>query len=226
MVLSSRAFAQKMDEFDLFFADLGILQDKSVQGEIGLTEAQRARMNEHASWMNAQRDAIAKQANEKKLDPKQANAQLASVMETLKVKVMGELTAAQLKRVREITLQRDGLLPLLSQRVGERIGLTSAQTQTLREGFLKNDESAKRIQRDAFEPILKKYDAMRPKNAEEEKKLRAQANKELDAAKQKIAPELTRLSKEYQDFVKKTLSKGQFDAFVALKGKAFTPKSA
>ncbi len=226
LFISSLSSAQKFDEFDYHFADVSILQLKPVQTDLGLTDGQRSKMNEHADWFGAQKEGLAKQVNDKKLDPKQANAQFGATMEALKKRVLGELTAAQLKRLREISLQREGLLPLMHHLVGDKIGLTTTQLKSIRDGFVKNDETVKQLQKKTFEPILKKYQAMKPKSKQEAETLSTQMDKELAAARKPIEPELTKLSKDFQDFVTKTLSKGQYDAFIALKGKPFKPQAS
>jgi hypothetical protein len=212
------------DEFDFYFADISILQDKKVQAELKITETQRTNMNKHAAWLNTQSQAIDTQVKGGKLTPENANKQMGVHLGTLKKKICDELSAAQLKRLREITLQRDGLLPLMDLKMGERIGLTKAQTQKLRDSYIANDKKAKDIQTAAYKPIFDKYAAMKPKDKAEEQKLIDQRNKELEAAQKKIQPQLEALGKSYGTTVDTTLSKEQKDAFAALKGKPFEPK--
>lgn len=212
------------DEFDFYFADISILQDKKVQAELKITETQRTNMNKHAAWLNTQSQAIDTQVKGGKLTPENANKQMGVHLGTLKKKICDELSAAQLKRLREITLQRDGLLPLMDLKMGERIGLTKAQTQKLRDSYIANDKKAKDIQTAAYKPIFDKYAAMKPKDKAEEQKLIDQRNKELEAAQKKIQPQLEALGKSYGTMVDTTLSKEQKDAFAALKGKPFEPK--
>jgi hypothetical protein len=222
LAVSTAALAA--DEFDFYFADISILQDKKVQAELKVTETQRAAMNKHADWLNGQGKAIDTQVRSGKLTADQANKQMGLNLGLMKKKICDELSAVQLKRLREITLQRDGLLPLMDLKMGEKIGLTKAQTQKLRDSYIANDKKAKDIQSATFKPILDKYAAMKPKDKAEEQKLIDQSRKELAAAQEKIRPQLEALAKAYGATVDSTLSKEQKDAFAALKGKPFETK--
>lgn len=211
----------QQDAFDMYFADVSILQLKPIQAELKVTETQRANMNKHADWLKAQGAAVESQVKSGKLTAQAANQQMAGHISTLKRKVLGELTASQLKRLREITLQRDGLLPLMDQKMADKVGMTKAQLTKLREGYVENDKKAKELQQKTFSPIFEKYEKMKPKDEAEKKTLSEQANKELEAARKKIQPQLEAFGKAFADLVDSTLTKGQKDAFAALKGKPF-----
>ena len=58
----------------------------------------------------------------------------------------------------------------------------------------------------------------------EKRQLEAQAKREIAAKQKELAPRLESLGKEFENFVNRTLTKGQLDAFKALKGKPFVPK--
>jgi hypothetical protein len=223
---SAATSSSEIDDFDAYIADIQILQDKNVQAELGITEGQRTAMNKHADWFNGETHSIGSQVNSGKLKPEEANTKMGSLLVTMKHRIIGELTAAQLKRLREITLQRDGLLPLLDKKVGEKIGLTEGQRKKLVTAYAENDEKARNLQKTAMQPIADKYAAMKPKDKAEETKLTDQMNKEMAAAAAKIQPDLEKLAKTFSDLVDATLSKGQKDDFTALKGKPFVPKKA
>lgn len=223
LVLCAAVTARATDEFDMYVSDVAILQIKEIQKELKITEGQRASMNNHAKWLNEQGIEIDKLVVDRKLSPENANKTMQALLATLKKKVLGELSDAQVKRLREITLQRDGLLPLMDQKVSEKIRMTKAQLKKIREAYVTNDVRSKALQEKAFAPIRQKYDRMKPKNETERQQLLAQANKELDAAKAVLAPELEKLGKEFEGLVNRTLSKGQLDAFKALKGRPFVP---
>ncbi len=214
------------DEFDAFFADITILQLKPIQTELKVTETQRANMNKHATWLASQGKSIDAQVKSNKLTAEQANKQMEVHLGALKMKVIGELSAVQLKRLRELTLQRDGLLPLMVPKMAERIGMTKAQLTKLLDAYFANDKKAKDLQTVTYKPILDKYAAMKPKSADEEKMLVEQRRKELEAARIKIQPQLEAFGKSFASLVDTTLTKGQKDEFNSLKGKPFDPKSA
>ena len=213
--------AAAADEFDAYFSDIGILQLKPVQQELKVTEGQRLAMNKHADWLNAQSQAINTQVRSGKTKPEDANRLMVGHLSSLKKKVLAELTAPQVKRLREITLQRDGLLPLLDKRMADRIGMTVAQSKKLRDAYEADNRKANDIQTKALKPIVDKYAAMKPKDAAERKRLEEQGNKEIEAANAKIKPQLEQIVKDFKALVESTLSKGQKDDFEKLKGVPF-----
>lgn len=225
LALSALTFGA-VDEFDAYIADISILQDKGIQAELGITEPQRAAMNKHADWFNTQGTSVDSQVRAKKISTQEANRLMAGHLVTMKQRIVGELTAGQLKRLREITLQRDGLLPLLDKKVADKIGMTEAQRKKLFDTYVANDKKAKQLQQDTLKPIFDKYAKMSPKTDDEKKKLSDQMNKELAAANEKIKPQLTKLGKEFSDLVDSTLTAGQKTAFTNLKGKPFVPKKS
>lgn len=223
LVLYASVTVRAADEFDMYVSDVAILQIKEIQKELRITEGQRVAMNNHAQWLSQQGVAIDRLVVDKKLSPDNANKRMTAHLATLKKRVLSELSNAQVKRLREITLQRDGLLPLMDQKVSEKIGMTTAQLKKIREAYIANDARSKALQDKAFSPIFDKYGKMKPKNDTERKQLEAQANKEIEAEKAKLAPELEKLGKEFEGLVNRTLSKNQLAEFKALKGKPFVP---
>ena len=218
------ATAFAADEFDMYVADVAILQLKAVQAELGITEAVRAALNKHATWLDTQGADIDRLVRGGKVTPADGNRRMSVHLVTLKSRVVGELTSVQVRRLREITLQRDGLVPLMDKRVSDKIGMTAAQLKKIREAYVANEDKAKRIQQTAFASIFEKYGKMKPKSEVEKKQIEEQANKELDVEKKRIQPQLAQLGKDFETLVASTLTKGQKDAFKALKGKPFKPK--
>ena len=222
IVLAAPAVAA--DEFDLYIADVAILQAKAVQKELKITDATRTAMNKHAVWLDSRGANIDRLVRAGSITVAEGNRRTKLHLAALKSKVLGELSAAQVKRLREITLQRDGLVPLMDKRVSDRIGMTAAQLKKIREAYVANDNKAKQIQKAAFSPIFEKYGNMKPKIDAEKKQFEDQANKELDIEKKRIQPQLEKLGKDFEELVAGTLTKGQKDAFNRLKGAPFKPK--
>ncbi|MCH8980167.1 MAG: hypothetical protein IH945_13150 [Armatimonadetes bacterium] len=218
------ASAVAADEFDRYIADVAILQAKAVQTELKITDAIRAAMNKHAVWLDTQGANIDRLVRARTITVAEGNRRTKLHLATLKSKVLRELSAAQVKRLREITLQRDGLAPLMDKRVSDKIGMTAAQLKRIRDAYVANDNKAKQIQKAAFSPIFEKYGNMKPKSDAEKKQFEDQANKELDIEKKRIRPQLEMLGKEFEALVAGTLTKGQKDAFNRLKGAPFKPK--
>lgn len=224
VAIVAAASAIAADEFDMYVADVAILQAKAVQTELKITDAIRAAMNKHATWLDSQVANIDRLVRAGTITVAEGNRRTSVHLATLKSKVLGELSAAQIKRLREITLQRDGLGPLMNKRVSDKIGMTAAQLKKIREAYVTNGNKAKKIRQTAFAPIFEKYGKMKPQNDTEKKQLEEQANKELDAQKKRIQPQLEALGKEFEALVAGTLTKGQKDAFKELKGAPFKPK--
>jgi len=150
------ATAFAADEFDMYVADVAILQAKAIQVELGITDAVRAALNKHATWLDAQGANIDRLVKRGTVTPAEGNRRMSVYLVTLKSKVVGELTAVQVRRLREITLQRDGLVPLMDKRVSDKIGMTAAQLKKIREAYVANEKKAKVIQQTAFAPIFEK----------------------------------------------------------------------
>lgn len=224
MLSLAAVYACAVDEFDMYVADVAILQAKAVQIELKITDGIRAAMNKHAIWLDGQGANIDRLVRAGTVTPEAGNRRMKVHLSTLKSKVLSELSAAQVKRLREITLQRDGLVPLMDKRVSDKIGMTTAQLTKIREAYIANENKAKQIQKVAFAPIFDKYGKMKPKSDVEKKRLEDQANKELEVEKKRIQPQLEDLGKQFAALVDKTLSKGQKDAFNKLKGVPFKPK--
>ncbi|MCH8979699.1 MAG: hypothetical protein IH945_10735 [Armatimonadetes bacterium] len=221
-MVAASAFAA--DEFDMYVADIAILQAKAVRTELKITDTIRAAMNKHAAWLDKQGADIDRLVRGGTITVAEGNRRTKIHLATLKSKVLRELSGAQVKRLREITLQRDGLVPLMDQRVSDKIGMTAAQLTKIREAYVANDNKAKQIQKAAFSPIFEKYGNMKPKSESEKKRIEELANKELGVEKKRIQPQLEKLGKEFEALVAETLTKGQKDAFNKLKGTPFKPK--
>ncbi|MCH7945820.1 MAG: hypothetical protein IIC73_07385, partial [Armatimonadetes bacterium] len=104
------ASALAADEFDMYVADIGILQDKAVQAELKITAAIRQALNKHAVWLDSRGANIDRLVRAGTITVAEGNRRTKLHLATLKSKVLGELSEAQVKRLREITLQRDGLV--------------------------------------------------------------------------------------------------------------------
>ena len=222
IVVAASAFAA--DEFDMYVADIAILQVKAVQAELKITAAIREALNKHADWLDSRGANVDRLVRAGTITVAEGNRRTSVHLATLKSKVLGELSAAQVKRLREITLQRDGILSLMDKRVSDKIGMTAAQLTKIREAYVAKDKRAKQIQQAAFASIFEKYGKMKPKSDTEKKQLEDQANKELDAQKKRIQPQLKTLGKQFEALVAETLTKGQKEAFKELKGAPFKPK--
>ena len=225
VVCSFCSSTQAADAFDKHACNVTLLQAKSVQKELGITEAQRARMNVHADWNNAQGVKIDRLFNDKKFTAAQAADAAAKLRSGLKKRVLGELKSAQIIRLREISLQQAGALALMDPVVGTKIGMSKAQTNKIRADYVVQDAQADKIKQDALGPIDDKYRRMKPANADEARKIKDQWTKERTAKQDEILPRLTALAIEFDKAVEAVMTKGQIESYKKLKGKEFKPET-
>ena len=107
-----------VDPFDAHCIDIVVLEDHGVQTDIGITQAQRDKLNGFAKIHQQKLMALDKDMKEKHIDPR---PKLPALYAELKGKVLTILTPAQSRRLREITLQRLGLASLCDDEVAKRV---------------------------------------------------------------------------------------------------------
>lgn len=218
--------ATAQDSFDFYAANVGVLQFREVQKEMGVGEAQRAKLNKHAEWFNSEskrvRENLGKSPTE--AQQRQAAQRVSTLMDQLKQRCLKELTPSQLRRLREISLQGEGPKALLDDKVAAKIGLSAASLKALRDRYTANGKKSADIQQRTIGPIADKYQKMNPKTDADRKKAEAAMQKELEAAQKRLAPQLEALTKDFLAFADKTLSAKQKQAWTALLGKPFTPQ--
>ncbi len=229
LVLAVAASAHSQaDPFDYHCADVILLQAKPVQTELKITEAQRGKMNDAAATHRTRLTTYeAQQKAARTKDTQQQTAtKLKSYFDELKKGVFTALNGTQLKRLREITLQRAGLLALLDDVVAKKIGLAGANYQKFRTTFSDGAKQAGEIERTSLKPIFDKYEARMKaaKTSEDRKKVEDQMRPELEAEGKKIGPKIQALQNETQKKLLALLSQTQKNAWQALLGKPFNPQ--
>lgn len=209
-------------DFDTDVANIALLQSKKIQTELKVTAAQRATLNKHADWFNAENQKLVKEAEalaKQGKQPTQAMMQKGNKIQAdMKTKVVSVLSKWQKQRLREITLQGAGYLALMDPTVAKRVGLSSTQSANIRKEFEANGKKAGEAQQKAIKPIVDKYQGKKPKNAAEEQKLSAEFQKEMQAAQAKVQPTLKKLQDSFNAYVKKTLTAQQMKTFTTLQG--------
>lgn len=218
------ALAQKtMDPFDYQVSNVALLQAQPVKTELKVTEAQRAAMNKIASSFNNQINALYEQARKSKdgKPPKDADPKLKAAYEKLKKGVLAQLSAVQLKRLREITLQQAGLPALTDQIVATRVGIPPAQLKQIQSIYEQAVSAAAKVEDAALNAALKDLKAKKPKSEKEAKEIMDEANKRAEATQKKIAPQIDKLKKGAEAKVVASLTPAQKIAWQNLKGKPF-----
>ena len=214
------------DAFDFRVADVGLLQAKQVQTEVGITAAQRTKLNAAAA-------AHAKRLQDYERQLKalgQVNpdkTKLRSYFETLKKGVVAALTPAQLQRLRQLTLQRLGLVSLTDDGVSKRVGLSPAQIAKLKTAFASGRAKFNALQqkaRVAAGPIAAKYKDRKPKTQAEAAALQKEIKAKLQPIEASYLPKFQAIGKQTDAAMLAVLTPVQKKTWAALKGKPFKAK--
>ncbi|HTQ10100.1 MAG TPA: hypothetical protein VMI31_08530 [Fimbriimonadaceae bacterium] len=229
LIVLASSFAGAADSFDEHCANIAILQDRNVQNEIGVSAAQRNRMNQFADANRNELLAYKKKLGGKPPDP----AVLDRYMLELKGNVDNVLTAGQLKRLREVSLQWAGLLGLMDKTVASRVGLEGSQYAKFKQTFIDGQAAVAKINQQVNEelrPIGEKYQrlALAYKGHEQEhqaeiKQLFDQFQKEAAPIKAKYAPRVQEITKETKQKMLAILTPKEVSAWTQLKGRTYVP---
>lgn len=225
VLVTACSFGQ--DAFDSHVADVQILQLKEVQAELKITEAQRTSMNRHAETHRKKVQGYVEQLKKEKKDPStlpQPDPKLLQFFNELKSSVVKVLQPAQLRRLRELTLQNAGIAALMDQRIATRVGLSAAQLKRVRDAFDAGAKEAAQIEQAALKGALKEFEGKRPANEAEAKQMQAAAQKKVQAAMQKIRPRMDKLQTDTRNRMTAVLTAAQKTTWTQLQGTAFRPK--
>ena len=211
--------ARAQDAFDMHSADMIILQSKGIQKAIGLSEAQRSRMNSFAATYKSQLTAYQNELQKSKKQPD--GARLRNYELNLRSHVFAQLTPGQLRRLREISLQHDGLAALGDDVVAKRVGLNSAQIEKVRSIIVADRKQMAAYQQAAAGPIIAKYQKFKPKSQAEGKALGAKFTQEMRQAAARYAPKIKATVASDRARIMSLLSAKQRATWTALLGKPF-----
>jgi len=213
--------------FDFYASNLLILEAKPAQKAIGVTEAQRKKMNQFADADRPKRTAILQQF-QREADAAQKTgrtyqpdeSKMRPLDEALKRDVMGVLTDAQLKRLREITIQSSGIVALLDTRVAQEAGVPSGTVKKLRDTFTSGAKQAEAVTAKVQQRLYDEYKLKKPKNEAEARKLQEEA---LGRLRKETAPQIKRIQQQTKAKMEGMLSPAQRTAFKKLQGVPFNP---
>jgi hypothetical protein len=228
IVLALSPLLASADQFDRHVADITLLQVKEVQTELKITETQRKKMN---GFADAHRSKLTSYETKLKADAQKAKKQvqpdekiLAGYFGSLKNSVISSLSDAQIKRLRELTLQRSGLTGILDQQVATKVGVNAASLKKLRDLYAAGAKEAASIEEAALKKVLSPYQNRKPKDEAEAKKLRAEVEKKMAAEAKVIQPRIAKVQQSTRDKMLATLTAKQKSTYQALQGKPFTQK--
>jgi hypothetical protein len=210
--------------FDRYVADIVILQDRMIQKEIGVTDAQRSKMNSFAEADRKKREALMKQFQKEAEAAQKAGKQyrpeeskVVALNVALKDNVIKVLTPAQTKRLRELTLQNAGITCLMDPKVAKEVGVAPATVTKLRNLYQEGLKKAAAIQEAAAKQVSPEFKDKKPKSQEEAQKLQQQFMEKVG----KIAgPKVQEVTKKTQAAMVALLSKANKDKLIALQGPA------
>jgi len=214
------------ETFDQYVSDIRILQAKPVQKQLGITEAQRAKMNEAAGKNQAFLQKLEADYRGQEMTPelqKKIQPRLAASMKTLKSDVLSQLTPAQTKRLREVTLQRASWSGVADERVAKEIGLSSAKLKEYRAVLQAGAQKALSISRAAVDPIVIRYQGMKPKDQASADAMQKKAKLEVQAAQKAVAPQIKQVDIDTKKKLQSLLTPAQIAKYKELQGKPFRP---
>lgn len=223
LLLVAMGFGQRMDFFDSHVADYRLLQSKKVQADVGITVAERAKLNEVAVRERAvavpyeqQLQKEGKTAAELDRDPKYLG-----MVADLGQKLLGVLTPGQVKRLRELTLQRAGLVGTTNVVVAKKLGMTVDQLTKVRAALQEGMRRSSPIMQMINERITAPYKNVHPKSQAEVDDINRKLSQETQVAIKNNA-DLVRIDKETKAKFDSVLSAKQLATYKALQGKPFT----
>lgn len=215
------------DPFDQKVANFQLLTQKPIQTELKVTEAQRKKMNTFGQSFEKESKALVDsyQKAKKQMDADFQKKSFANLTK-LRNSVLGVLSDAQLKRLREITIQVAGKVAILDVNVAEKIGISKAQRESVSKLYTEAQQKLQAIQSEAIKALEPKY-REKEKSAKTDKDrqaLQAAFQKDLQAELKKREPRAVAIQKDYDGKMSKQISKAQWAKLEALKGKPFKPK--
>lgn len=210
------------DQFDSNLASIQLLQDKRVQKELKVSEAQRSKMNAHAQAFNKQaetyRQEMMKKAESNKNVQPDRDREM-KMLTSLKAKVLGELSSTQVKRLREISLQAVGVTALGETEVAKRVGLSAAQKTKVQNLVKKGLEDANNLVQLANR---KAEQSLKPaKTQAEVVKWQQDFQKRAEQEQKKIQPQIEKIRNQTISSVMAVLDTKQKAAWKALLGNPF-----
>lgn len=213
--------AQKPDPFDLEVSNVLILQVRSIQKEVGMTEAQRSKLNVYATSFNASKDAFLK--SEKARSEKEGKnfkpneTKLRQMFASFRGQVLTQLSAKQIKRLSELTLQEVGMAAMLDANVARKLALSPSQSAKLEAAYQEGIKKSAAVEQQAVAPIRKDFQGKDPND----KKTRDQFNQRMSSAEKESRPKLEKIKEETRAKFRAILSAQQQAQWKALQGTPF-----
>lgn len=215
------AQAQVTNSFDVHVGDVALLQDRHIQTDVGITAAQRTKMQAAANAHSQRLQEYQKQLQALgQTNPDRAK--LIGFLNTLKKDVFAVLTPAQGHRLTQLTLQRIGPIALTDPIVGKQVGLTDAEKKRMVDAFNAGKakfNTAQQAARTAAMPIAAQYKGKQMTPA-----LQKEAEGKMEPIKSRLMTQANTISKQTDAAMLAVLTPAERAKWTALKGKTFVAK--
>lgn len=202
-------------------ASIGLLADATVRKELKLTKAQDTEVVNEFKRLNTtlQKMPQPKSASE----ARSAQEKARQMQMSLVTRLQSRLTAAQAKRLREIGLQFFGPFSMMSPEISKELGLSSAQSNKIKEAQNGLAEDARKLQASRQKEVQA---IPQPKDRNDQKAVQAYVQK-VQALLAKYGPtdqkKLISMKKAAENKALAVLSKAQRAKWNAMLGKKFVP---
>ncbi|MBL8060561.1 MAG: hypothetical protein JNK63_07605 [Chthonomonas sp.] len=221
IALMGSVFAQI--EFDKEVCDITLLQTTEVKTELKVTQAQRAKMNSASSGYNAVAKKIEDKMRKGQQPTEAEQKQMRAAFDKMRIGVLNVLTAVQIKRLREISLQTAGLLALTDPAVTKKVGLSASQVSKVKTYLKDSYQQAGDLTEAVHKKLESEFKGKNPKTDAEKRRLAEQYQKRLREEMKKIEPKLTKIQTDGRARIMAVLSAGQRTIWNSLLGKPFNP---
>jgi len=207
------------ENFDSEVASIILLQIKAVQKELGVTELQRAAMNKFADAHRARLGDYYKKVEKAGGTPDEQK--LLVMFREMKKGVLSQMSPAQIKRLREISLQTLDFVALSDKTVGAKVGLSPSQLAQIGDIVKLAEERADGIRDDAVKKATDGQHHSSPKSKQEYDSMIKDRSQRVNAAIKSILPQVESIRAESKKQVMDILTPDQKAKWQALLGSPF-----
>jgi hypothetical protein len=183
-------------------------------------------MDNYANQYNADLKSYLKTQGKDPSQMASPDAQMLLMLTTLKKQVMGVLKPAQLKRLREVSLQAFGLNGLMDDAVGQKVGLSKDQLDRMRKTFEDGSTRANQMIAGALTPVNNQFKNAKPKTKDEKQKTTSAYLAKRDSALNGVMAQVQKVRADTQNAILAIVTPEQKATYVALQGKPFHAKPA
>lgn len=211
--------ARAQDQFDLNVANVDLLKVKGVMKDLHVSKRQIAAMNRAVNRYSIARDAGMRRSNflRTNVDATEVSTALA----TLRNDTLSEFTAPQLRRLRELTLQKAGAIAIGEPIVAYRLGLSDSQYSTAKLICQEARARENELFRAAIDPITISANNTPKHNAADVARVSNLHDRRMKKAIAQLSPKLSAIHATTSKRLLAILSPRQVSEWKALCGKPY-----